>query len=132
MRKCKVYISNIELPALLTENEQEQLNGLMHVQPPPPIMVFNYNKPKNNKFWMKNTPSPLDIVFCNNNKIIDICYGKPYSTSLIGGDYESDMIVELPYKTCEGNNISIGDSCKISDISDNLLSSSKIFAHKYY
>lgn len=132
MKRCQISISNLEYPALLTENYQEQLKGLMHINPPTPIMIFNYDSPKINKFWMKNTPAPLDIVFCNHNTVIDICYGEPYSTKLIGGDYESNLIVELPYGTCKKNNINLGDSCKIININEDSFNFSQIFSRHYY
>ena len=58
---------------------------------------------------MKSTPSPLDIIFCKNGKIIKICKGEPNSTKLIGNNCFSDMVIELPYGTVKNCNIDIGD-----------------------
>jgi len=76
-------------------------------------MAFLYKSANINKFWMRNTPKSLDVVFCLNNKISEICYGEPHSLKLIGSDQLSDLIVEFPYGTCkkyafkQGNSISL-------------------------
>jgi len=41
---------------------------------PFPIMVFTYDRISVPKFWMKNTPNPLGIAFCKDNKIHNLCY----------------------------------------------------------
>ena len=111
VKKGKIFIKDaIELPTLLAITPQEQERGLMHKKWPPPIMSFIYKLPSINKFWMHNTPSPLDIVFCHNNIIVNICKGEPYSTALIGDDSFSDLVVEFPHGTCKDKNIKIGDS----------------------
>jgi uncharacterized membrane protein (UPF0127 family) len=92
---------------LLALSYDEQCKGLMYEPFPPPIMSFIYEEPKLNKFWMKNTPSPLDIVFCCNGKITQICKGEPYSTFTIGDDSLSDMVIELPYGTIKDSGIKL-------------------------
>ena len=109
MKSGVLYINDIELDTLLAISRQEQEQGLMWQKWPPPIMSFCYNEPRINKFWMKSTPSPLDIVFSYNGIITNICYGEPHSTKLIGNDYPSDLVVELPRGTCEILDIKIGD-----------------------
>jgi uncharacterized membrane protein (UPF0127 family) len=39
---------------------------------------------------MKNTPSPLDILFCRSGKIIALEKGKPFSEKHFGPNEESD------------------------------------------
>jgi hypothetical protein len=103
-----VFINNNVFHSLLAESEQEQEHGLMHESWPPPIMSFIYKYPKINKFWMHQTPSPLDIVFCRNGKVIDICYGEPLSTKIIGPNDLSDLIIEFPHGTVASTDIKIG------------------------
>ncbi len=91
---------------------QEQSKGLMWVEEPT-AMVFLFKKAKNRKFWMKNTPLALDIVFCSNGEIIDIVQGKPFSEELIGPDEESDLVIEVPAGYCKRNKISKGSSVNI-------------------
>ena len=119
-----ISINGDEIPTLLAVTQAEQEKGLMHQKFPPPVMSFIYEYPKINKFWMKNTPCALDIVFCLNNKIINICKGEPLSTELVGEDNFSDLIIELPYGTCESKKIKLGDLVKLNingnnDLKDN-------------
>lgn len=108
-----IKIGNLVFPTLVAMTAREQEQGLMNKVWPPPVMSFVYAKSSVNKFWMKNTPSPLDIVFCNNNKIISICKGNPNSLSVIGGDYLSDLVIEFPAETCETYNIDINSSVEL-------------------
>ena len=110
MKSAYLYVDNNVFSSLIAESESEQTQGLMHVTWPPPIMSFVYNRPKINKFWMHNTPSPLDIVFCCKGKVIDICSGEPYSTKILGPENYSDLIIEFPKGTVELSGIKIGQS----------------------
>ncbi len=108
MKQGYVCIYNNIFPTLLAVSADEQTQGLMFKPWPPPVMAFIYDRPQINKFWMKNTVSPLDIVFCYKNKISQICYGEPYSTSIIGADILSDLVIEFPYGTVEKCGIKLG------------------------
>lgn len=112
--KTYVKIEGKAFPTLLAITSQEQEKGLMYQDWPPPIMSFIYSSPRINKFWMKNTPSPLDIIFSLNGKITAIHAGEPFSTQAIGDDSETDLIVELPHGTCQKNGIRRGDSIFIT------------------
>lgn len=105
----KVFIKNIEFPTLVALTWQEQERGLMWKSWPPPVMCFPYKEAVVRKFWMKNTISPLDIVFCRENKIIAICQGTPLSTDQIGPEMPSDLVVELPAGTVSAHGIQVGD-----------------------
>lgn len=91
----------------ITEAEQRQ--GLMFQKWPPPIMVFPYNTAGYRRFWMKNTISPLDIIFCKANQVIGIFNGEPMSTKLVGPNEPSDLVVELPAGTANHLGLQIGD-----------------------
>ena len=123
MKNGYIYIANNIFPSLFAISEQEQLKGLMFEPFPPPIMSFIYSKPKINKFWMYNTESPLDILFCNNGEIQQIHYGEPFSTKIIGENKFSDLVVELPYSTISKLGIKIGNkigSISFGNISENI------------
>lgn len=108
MENGYVFLDANVFPTLLAISEEEQAHGLMEQEWPPPVMSFVYAFPKVSKFWMKNTPSPLDIVFSYNGVITQICKGIPHSTSLIGDLRPSDLIVELPYGTVVSAGIKVG------------------------
>lgn len=113
MNQGYLHIDGNVFDTLLAISEEEQSQGLMYQSWPPPVMSFLYPHPKLAQFWMKNTPSPLDIVFSCNGKITQICKGEPYSTAIVG-DYDlSDLVVELPYGTVKKLGISQGSDIEI-------------------
>lgn len=109
MFKTTLSVNGYILPTLVASTIEEQQRGLMWQEWPPPIMIFPYTKAQYNKFWMKNTISPLDIVFCNDNIVIGTFKGEPLSTTLIGPNNLSNLIVEFPYGTVNKLGIKIGD-----------------------
>lgn len=125
-----IILGNNSFSTLFAISLAEQERGLMGVNWPPPIMSFPYASPRINKFWMANTPSPLDILFCKEGKILDIQYGDPYSTKAIGGDYLTDLIVEMPYGTCKIYNIKVGDNVSFQ-FADHSINKLGVFATKY-
>lgn len=114
MKTISLTINNNKFSCLVAETNKEKEIGLMYVQPPPPIMIFPYKYAQENNFWMKNTPSPLDIIFCLNNKITKIKNGEPYSLELIKGGI-SDLIIEMPSGFVSKYNIKIGDSITLGE-----------------
>jgi len=124
-----VYVHNNVFPTLLAISADEQERGLMFQEWPPPVMSFVYDAPRVSKFWMKNTPSPLDIVFCCEGKVSQLCFGKPFSTALIGDDKMSDLIIEFPHGTIESSGIKIGHSVGL--VSPTPTELRKIIAEKY-
>lgn len=96
-------------PTLVAVTEQEQRQGLMYRKWPLPIMTFPYRTAAPRRFWMQNTTSPLDIVFCKANRVIGIFQGEPMSTKLIGPDEPSDLVIELPVGTAGRLGLETGD-----------------------
>jgi uncharacterized membrane protein (UPF0127 family) len=114
MNKGTLIISKYRISdVLIAESEFEQMMGLMHREAPLPPMCFIYRNASINKFWMKNTKQALAIIYSHDNRIVQICKGEPYSTSLIGQDILSDLIVEIPWDTFESSQIKIGDHIKL-------------------
>lgn len=113
MQSDIVHIGNNSFPTLIAITPEEQSKGLMYRKWPPPVMCFPYLTAGVHKFWMQNTLSPLDIIFCKDNKIVSICYGEPLSTQLIGPNIPSDLVVELPHGTVSKCGISVGDDVQL-------------------
>jgi uncharacterized membrane protein (UPF0127 family) len=130
MEQGYVYICDNIFPSLLAISAEEQSQGLMGQQWPPPVMSFLYPKSRINKFWMKATPSPLDIVFCNQGIVSQICFGEPYSTSTIGDNRLSDLIIELPHGTVNYSGIKLGHSAGLVKPTKDELH--RIIAEKYH
>jgi len=112
MKNGIIKTRNNEFSVLLAISAEEQEKGLMGAKWPPPSMAFVYPEAKFNSFWMKNTPSPLDIVFCLNGKITKICKGEPFSTQVINGGF-SDLVVEFPYGTCKDYGLTEGSDINL-------------------
>lgn len=93
----KIRINNYVLKTKVAISPEEQARGLMFQQWPPPVMAFVYAEPSVNKFWMKNTYVPLDIVFCHRGKVVALAEGKPHCEDLLGDDVPSDLVIELPH-----------------------------------
>lgn len=121
---AKLRIGNLGLETIIAETADEQERGLMGREWPPPAMSFVYSSPRVNRFWMKNTPSPLDIIFSLNGTVTSIHKGEPHSTRLIGDWELSDLVVELPHGTVSKMGIKVGDPIvlqkTITDLSTSL------------
>ena len=113
MKSCFVSVGNNIIETFVAASEVEQARGLMFIEPPVPNMIFTYASPRINKFWMQNTPAPLDIIFCYENKMTQICQGKPFSTDMIGNNEYSDMVLEMPYGSVQKLGISVGTSIRL-------------------
>jgi len=103
-----IVLGDQKLPTLVAITEDEQVRGLMYKTWPPPAMSFPFKHPKVTKFWMRNTISPLDIVFCRGSKVISIANGEPLSLKLVGPDEPSDLVVELPRGSAKRLGINAG------------------------
>ena len=108
-----VFLGDNRFETKVAVSYDEQAKGLMFVPWPPPVMSFPVSKPTIKKFWMKNTVSPLDIVFCSDNTVIGIYKGEPLSTALIGPDRPVDLVVELPAGTAAQRGIKVGDPVRL-------------------
>ena len=109
MKQGSISVKGQVFPVLIAASDHERRQGLMWQEWPPPIMAFPYEKPSFNKFWMKNTISPLDIVFCKGSSVIGVFKGEPLSTTLVGPNEASDLIVEFPAGTADRLGIKPGD-----------------------
>ena len=115
-----ISIKGQVFPTLVAVTESEQQQGLMWKQWPPPIMAFPYRTAAPRRFWMKNTISPLDIIFCRANNVVGIFRGEPFSTKLVGPDEPADLVVELPAGTAEKLGLNMGDYVGFSPTKETL------------
>lgn len=74
-------------------------------------MLFFLNEGEHN-FWMKDCLIPLDIIFINNNKIVEIHHNCPPCSSQDCEFYSGfgNMVLELPGNFSKKNNINLGDN----------------------
>jgi uncharacterized membrane protein (UPF0127 family) len=114
--KNYIKIKNIKIedPDFFITKEEQQA-GFQNNENPR-CGAFPYLYGENRKFWMKDTPKDLDIVFCNEGKVVHYCKGEALSEQLVGPDVCSDLVLEFPFGFCETFGIIIGDKvkCKLS------------------
>jgi uncharacterized membrane protein (UPF0127 family) len=129
MESGYIHIANNIFPTLLAISWEEQAQGLMGQAWPPPVMSFIYINAQVNRFWMKNTPSPLDLIFCHQGEVKQICFGEPNSTTMLGDNQLSDLVVELPFGTSYSSGIKLGHQVGLVKPTHDELK--KIIAEKY-
>ena len=60
-------------------------------------------------FWMKNVNFPIEMIFINDNQIVDIKKANAQDETTIYPSVESNGNLEVNDGFCESNNISIGN-----------------------
>jgi uncharacterized membrane protein (UPF0127 family) len=103
-------LTKIEIEVASTDAEREQ--GLMFRTSLPEMsgMIFLFDEPDYQSFWMKNTPSSLDILFISpQNTILNIHkYTSPYSMEGLPSSGPSDKVVEVKAGFCDKYKIEPG------------------------
>jgi uncharacterized protein len=103
----------------VAESAEQQAMGLMF-RPPLPAdrgMLFPFDPPRQVRFWMENTPSPLDIVFLRNGEVKHIaanvppCDRQPCPT--YGPWTEIDQVIELRSGRSAELGLKVGDRVSI-------------------
>jgi uncharacterized protein len=111
----------IQLEVAQTPEQQEI--GLMNRPPLPDDrgMLFPFEPPRPVVFWMKNTPSSLDIVFLLNGEVKAIAANAPYCAADPCPTYSSNatvnQVIELRAGRAEELGIKVGDRLTIESIS---------------
>jgi uncharacterized protein len=83
--------------------------------------LFTFEPPRPVVFWMKNTPSPLDMVFMLNGEVKAVTINAPYCESDPCPTYSSNgtvnQVIELRAGRAEELGIKVGDRLTIESIS---------------
>lgn len=74
-------------------------------------MLFVYPEASYNKFWMKNTPTSLDILFISNeHKIVFIAKSTtPFSEEVIDPKVKSQFVLEVKSGFVDRHHVAMGD-----------------------
>jgi uncharacterized protein len=120
---AKATLNNqvIQLEVARTPKQQEV--GLMNRPPLPDDrgMLFLFEPPRPVIFWMKNTPSPLDMVFLLNGEVKAIaadappCAADPCPT--YGSNDAVNQVIELRSGRAEELGLKVGDRLSIEFLS---------------
>lgn len=105
----------------VAQTPQEQAKGLMYRSPLPDDrgMLFPFNPPRPVQFWMKNTPSPLDMVFLRDGEVQAIvaaappCQADPCPTYGPETPVPIDQVLELRSGRAAELGLTVGDRINI-------------------
>jgi uncharacterized membrane protein (UPF0127 family) len=100
---------------------EQQAKGLMHRPPLPDDrgMLFPLDPPRFARFWMKNTPSPLDMVFLRNGEVMAIvtnappCEADPCPTYGPDTPMQIDQVIELRAGRASELGLEVGDRVEV-------------------
>lgn len=105
----------------VAQTPQQQAMGLMHRPPLPDDrgMLFPFNPPRPVQFWMKNTPSPLDMLFLNEGEVQAIvadvppCTADPCPTYGPTSAVAIDQVIELRNGRAAELGLEVGDRVEV-------------------
>lgn len=102
-------VVNCEVPT----TDEEKMTGLMYRDNLCDNcgMFYDY---VDGGFWMKNVNFPIEMIFINNNQIVDIKRAKAQDETTIYPSVESNGNLEVNDGFSKSNNITIGDKVYIS------------------
>jgi len=97
-------VINCEVPS----TDEEKMTGLMYRDSLCDTcgMFYDY---VDGGFWMKNVNFPIEMIFIDDNQIVDIKKANAQDETTIYPSVESNGNLEVNDGFCESNNISIGD-----------------------
>jgi uncharacterized protein len=103
----------LKLEPALTEKTREI--GLMNRKTLRPYdgMVFFFPRVATQKFWMKNTLIPLDILFVDEaGRIVYIAKAQALSEEQVGPDSPIETVIEIAGGRAAKNGIAVGDKVR--------------------
>jgi uncharacterized membrane protein (UPF0127 family) len=83
-------------------------------------MLFLFPRDDDLRFWMKNTPLPLDMVFIDASRTIVgiVADTRPFSTQALGVGKPSRYVLEVHAGYCVKHGIAAGDKVDFEQVSD--------------
>lgn len=98
----------------------EQQQGLMHRRDlgPNEGMIFIYKTPQVMSFWMRNTPTPLDIGFFNAEGVLQEVYPlHPFDETTVRSRKEAKYAIEMPRGWFSSHNVQPGSKLEVAAVS---------------
>ena len=97
----------------IADEPEERTLGLMYRTDlaPDEGMLFLFPEERERSFWMKNTPTSLDILYVSTDgEIVGIAeHTKPYSVDPIPSGAPSERVLEVPAGFVERHGVAVGD-----------------------
>ena len=111
--KCVMNITNnggetVSVDCEVPTTEEEKSNGLMYRDSLGDNSGIFYDY-VDGGFWMDNVKFPIEMVFINDDEIVEIIKAKAYDKKSISPSVESNGNLEVNDGFCSDNNISIGN-----------------------
>ena len=110
---CVLTITNsdgeeVVVDCEIPSTDEEKMTGLMYRDSLCDNcgMFYDY---VDDGFWMKNVNFPIEMIFINDDQIVDIKKANAQDETTIYPSVESNGNLEVNDGFCESNNISIGD-----------------------
>ena len=112
-KKCVMNITNnggetVSVDCEVPTTEEEKSNGLMYRDSLGDNSGIFYDY-VDGGFWMDNVKFPIEMVFINDDEIVEIIKAKAYDKKSISPSVESNGNLEVNDGFCDNNNISIGN-----------------------
>ena len=108
-----ITLGNKQYQVEEADTPEEKVKGLQGVKdlPQDQGMIFYFDPPQRVEFWMKDTPTPLDIIFINEDQeVIEVYQGQPNDETLHGTE-DVAYVVEVN----QGSGIKPGDDLEFED-----------------
>lgn len=116
-RKVKAQIGGKSYTLFVADDEEKMQRGLSAVKElkNDEGMIFIFNKPDYHRFWMKEMQFPLDFIFLQDNKIVDILTNiKPETyPQTFKPKIPADKVVEVNSREVEKMRLKIGDNIRL-------------------
>ena len=115
---------DVALSIEIADDSSEQQRGLMHRGrlADGSGMLFVLKETREAQFWMRNTPSPLDLVFVKDDgTIVTIKRGEPLSDAIISSDADVRFVLEIAAGEAQRLGLAPGDKLRhpvVSAIAD--------------
>lgn len=115
---------DVKLSIEIADDDSEQQRGLMHRErlADGHGMLFVMAATREANFWMKNTPSALDLIFvAEDGRIVTIKPGEPLSKAIISSDADVRFVLEIAAGEAQRLGLAPGDALQhpvIAAVSD--------------
>lgn len=89
---------DVNISVEIADTSPEHSSGLMFRPPLPQArgMLFVMEYEEEQQFWMKNTPSPLDLIFAaKDGVVVSIKQGEPLSEAGISSEKPAKFVLEV-------------------------------------
>jgi uncharacterized protein len=103
---------DISLQIEVARTPSERSRGMMFREklPDGQGMLFVFEEPDFQNFWMKDTPSALDIIYiASDGKLVSMHKGEPLSTNPIPSEGPAQFVLELADGQAEKLGLKVGD-----------------------